>query len=204
MVPERTWKLSHVVTQHGRYTHDCVLQLGQRWDNERSPTPEPDCLPAPYSTDMATHDPMVAGLRSTASDNSQDTIFSEVLATSFKKYYDAYQKIKPESGLLVELPRIVVFGERNAGKSSLLENITKHSIFPRENNLCTKVPITLKLKQVSTAEERSCSVKHKGELLKGPGPAEDRDILQIIRGIMDSTDGLKNDGIEVEISEVSD
>ena len=129
---------------------------------------------------MSTHNPSLAGLGSTAADYSRDTIFSEVLATPFKTLYDAYQRIKPDDAFSVELPRIVVVGERNAGKSSLLENITQRSVFPRDKSLCTKVPVRLKLKQVRTAEERSRVVTYMGESHEVLESAGDRGILDIV------------------------
>ena len=155
-----------------------------------------------HNVDMSTDNPSVAGLDSVAPDYSRDTIFSEVL-TLFREYYVAYQRIYPDAVMFNELPRIVVVGERNAGKSSLLANITKRSIFPRDNSLCTKVPIRLKLKQVRTAEERSRSVTHMGERHEVPESAGDRGILDIVVATMDNIGGLQSDEIEVAISEVS-
>ena len=45
------------------------------------------------------------------------------------------------------LPKIVVTGDENVGKSSLLENITKCPIFPRDNRFCTKCPTHIKMAQ---------------------------------------------------------
>lgn len=39
------------------------------------------------------------------------------------------------------LPKIIVIGNESSGKSSLLENITKCQIFPRDTKMCTKCPI---------------------------------------------------------------
>ena len=44
------------------------------------------------------------------------------------------------------IPKIIVIGEESSGKSSLLENITKCPIFPRDSKICTKIPIHLTLK----------------------------------------------------------
>lgn len=40
-----------------------------------------------------------------------------------------------------KLPQIIVVGSESAGKSSLLENITKCPLFPRDSKQCTKCPI---------------------------------------------------------------
>ena len=60
------------------------------------------------------------------------------------------------------LPRVVVVGSREAEKSSLLENITKCSIFPRDKGLCTKMPIRFHLQQVQTKDLCSCTIIYKG------------------------------------------
>ncbi len=44
-----------------------------------------------------------------------------------------------------KLPKVIVIGNESTGKSSLLENITKCQLFPRDNKLCTKCPIHVKL-----------------------------------------------------------
>jgi GTP-binding protein EngB required for normal cell division len=44
------------------------------------------------------------------------------------------------------LPKIIVVGNESTGKSSLLENITKCQLFPRDSKLCTKCPIHVKIK----------------------------------------------------------
>ena len=151
---------------------------------------------------MSTPNPSIAGVGSSAPGYSRDTIFTEVLYT-LRKYNDAHQTAKSDMGFHVELPRMVVVGERNAGKSSLLENITKRSVFPRDNSLCTKVPIRLKLKQVRTADERSRSVTYMGERHEVPESAGDRGILDIVLATMDNIGRLQSDEIEVAISEVS-
>ena len=45
----------------------------------------------------------------------------------------------------LQLPKIIVIGAESSGKSSLLENITKCPIFPRNVNICTRLPIHFKL-----------------------------------------------------------
>ncbi len=43
------------------------------------------------------------------------------------------------------LPKVIVIGNESTGKSSLLENITKCQLFPRDSKLCTRAPINVKL-----------------------------------------------------------
>eukprot|EP00026_Physarum_polycephalum_P003295 Phypoly_transcript_03305.p1 GENE.Phypoly_transcript_03305~~Phypoly_transcript_03305.p1 ORF type:complete len:716 (+),score=87.52 Phypoly_transcript_03305:200-2347(+) len=45
----------------------------------------------------------------------------------------------------ISLPRIVVIGEENVGKSSVLESIAGVSIFPRAEGICTRLPFQLRM-----------------------------------------------------------
>eukprot|EP00457_Paulinella_chromatophora_P018731 gb/GEZN01020142.1/.p2 GENE.gb/GEZN01020142.1/~~gb/GEZN01020142.1/.p2 ORF type:complete len:181 (+),score=40.08 gb/GEZN01020142.1/:107-649(+) len=46
----------------------------------------------------------------------------------------------------LKLPRIVVIGDENAGKSSTLERIAMVDVLPRSDGVCTRQPIILKLR----------------------------------------------------------
>lgn len=41
------------------------------------------------------------------------------------------------------IPKIIVIGAESSGKSSLLENIVKCQLFPKNTTFCTKIPIHL-------------------------------------------------------------
>ncbi len=43
-------------------------------------------------------------------------------------------------------PQLIVIGEENSGKSSLLERLAMMPIFPRNKGLCTRLPIHVKLR----------------------------------------------------------
>ena len=136
---------------------------------------------------------------------AQGSVFTAVLSDSFTAFHDAYQRIDPKAGLSLKLPRIIVVGAKNDGKSSLLENITKCSIFPRGFGTCTKAPIRLMLKQVLTQQERQCNIVHRGNVLNisdASGSQQGDKILRAIERIMQSTEGLVEDEIEVHIAEV--
>ena len=138
-------------------------------------------------------------------DYAQGSVFTAVLSDSFTVFHDAYQRIDPKAGLLLKLPKVIVVGARNDGKSSLLENITKWSIFPRGFGTCTKAPIRLMLKQVLTQQERKCSIVHKGNVLNiwdASGSQEGEEVLRAIEQIMQSTEGIVEDEIEVHLAEV--
>lgn len=46
---------------------------------------------------------------------------------------------------ITNLPKIIVLGEQNQGKSSLIDSLTQIQILPKSEGLCTKKPITLTL-----------------------------------------------------------
>lgn len=95
--------------------------------------------------------------------HDNEGIVHRLVNSSFGSFNNALENIRaliPEVELT--LPRVVVVGSRDAGKSSLLENITKCPIFPRGKGLCTRMPIKFHLQQVQSSEECSCAIIYKG------------------------------------------
>lgn len=43
------------------------------------------------------------------------------------------------------LPKVILVGNESHGKSSILENITKCNLFPRDAKRCTKAPIYVEI-----------------------------------------------------------
>jgi hypothetical protein len=58
-----------------------------------------------------------------------------------------------------QMPKVIVIGDESTGKSSLLENIIKCPILPRDSKICTKCPIYIKLGESKT---KSYSVEWRG------------------------------------------
>ena len=83
---------------------------------------------------------------------SSRTNFYEGINISSNKYFIEFKNIyaKVFSGIKIEdtfeIPKICVVGAESVGKSSLLENITKTPIFPKDRDVCTKQPIHLIIK----------------------------------------------------------
>lgn len=93
----------------------------------------------------------------------EEGVFHRVATSSFGSFNTALETIRPLiPDVELALPRVVVVGSRDAGKSSLLENVTKCSIFPRDKGLCTRMPIKLHLQQVYEPEECSCALVYNG------------------------------------------
>eukprot|EP00667_Euglena_gracilis_P006416 EG_transcript_6469 len=88
------------------------------------------------------------------------------------------------------LPRIVVVGSESAGKSSLIENVTKCAVFPRDQDICTKMPVCLEMK---TSETSAIEVEHAGTTY----PLQSRD--EIRGAIKNAFDQLGNTVKEEEV-----
>ena len=81
----------------------------------------------------------------------------------------------------LDLPKVIVIGNESVGKSSLLENITKCSIFPANHSQCTRAPMRLTLVHVSSPADISISVNHNGESQQ---LASRDEVLACVTGIM--------------------
>jgi len=57
-----------------------------------------------------------------------------------------------------QLPMFIVLGSESAGKSTLLERVSMYSIFPRAENICTRMAIKIKLRRTEKAETPELSV----------------------------------------------
>ena len=131
---------------------------------------------------------------------SGETIFKQLSSSSFGRFHAAMQGVKsyvPKSEL--ELPKVIVIGGKSAGKSSLLENITKCSVFPRDRDLCTKRPVKLQLKQVDTRDEAFVHVlyQNKRVVLKSTDA-----ILGEVDRIMKPLKTIADDEIIIQIGQV--
>lgn len=73
------------------------------------------------------------------------SIFDVVSNSVFGQFKQVITEFFSDNEQQYTLPKVIVIGNESTGKSSLLENITKCQIFPRNINLCTKCPIHLKL-----------------------------------------------------------
>ena len=73
-------------------------------------------------------------------------IFEKMANSLFGKIHHTLNELfSPADIKEYVLPRVIVIGNESTGKSSILENITKCQLFPRDSKLCTKCPICVKL-----------------------------------------------------------
>jgi hypothetical protein len=89
-----------------------------------------------------------------AMDGIFGTSFFENVNTSFAKIREVIGNIfDPKDAEKYQLPTILVVGGVSSGKSSLLENIIKCEIFPKDSKTCTLAPIHIVLKNCSKKEK---------------------------------------------------
>lgn len=73
-------------------------------------------------------------------------IFNKLADSVFGKIKQTFNEIFTKQDIdQYTLPKVIVIGNESSGKSSLLENITKCQLFPRDSKLCTKCPVHVKL-----------------------------------------------------------
>ena len=111
------------------------------------------------------------------------------------------ESIIPAADFSLKLPRVIVVGERSVGKSSLLENFTKCPMFPRGKGTCTKMPVRLQIKAVTSLPKYVATVRYTGQrdikLTSTDG------VLAAVQSIMDQAKGITANEITVEISQVN-
>jgi GTPase SAR1 family protein len=126
-------------------------------------------------------------------------IFKKMDTSLFGKIKQTFSEIFTDADLAqYSLPKVIVIGNESTGKSSLLENITKCQLFPRDSKLCTKSPIQIKL--TNGAKKYSVSYTLNGKL-KTTILGDRKDIYKTINDYMMSlpTDYISDSEIIVEI-----
>lgn len=98
-----------------------------------------------------------------------------------------------------KLPKLVVIGNQNRGKSSLLESITKCPIFPRGDDTTTRAPIRLQLQHVESSQQTLIQVSWKNQQPRKLDKPED--IVGAVREMMAriDKDAVEADEVLVQI-----
>lgn len=132
-----------------------------------------------------------------------ESILTRLHNSSYGRFHEYLQQSGLQAQLQQEfqLPRVIVVGGRSAGKSSLLESITKCPIFPRHRDFCTKMPIELHMKNDPAALTRQVTISYPNRQTKHLQAAHE--ILQEVNDIMQSVDGVDAKPIVIEIRQVS-
>lgn len=129
-----------------------------------------------------------------------DSICKQLQSSSFGMFHAAVFDIRSYLPMVeFKLPTVIAIGGVSAGKSSLLENITKCPVFPRNSALCTKMPVRLGLNQVAKESDSSVAIDWRGNSVSLKSKD---DILQAVADIMNSVDGIVTDELTVTICQV--
>ena len=128
-------------------------------------------------------------------------IIDTLVNSSFGSFNKALENIRPLiPEVCLTLPRVVVVGSRDAGKSSLLENITKCAIFPRDKGVCTRMPIRFNLQQVQSQEASSCAIIYKG--VRSPLEFVD-EVLSKVTSTMKEIGTFSKEELVIELKQVN-
>jgi hypothetical protein len=90
---------------------------------------------------------------------AQESNFFEgtnLMKTCFNDFFEIFKRSIDNTNLEVKtlaVPIIVAIGSESSGKSSLLENIVKCQLFPKNTTYCTKIPIHLIMKNTNDETE---------------------------------------------------
>lgn len=126
-----------------------------------------------------------------------------MISNSFNGFYNSFIQSIEKAGLVMndlQIPKIVMIGAESSGKSSLLENIIKCELFPKNSNFCTKIPIHLILKQVNNINEVKYALIYKNEILT----TKKEEIYDQIKKIMEQMNNIDIENeITIEICDVN-
>lgn len=127
-------------------------------------------------------------------------IVDTLVNSSFGSFDKALENIRPLiPEVCLTLPRVVVVGSQDAGKSSLLENITKCAIFPRDKGTTTRMPIKFHLQQVQSREDSSCAIICNG--VRSPIEFVD-DVLSTVTETMKRIGTFSKEELVIELKQV--
>lgn len=118
-------------------------------------------------------------------------------------YYGEFNSRFAELGLDTtnfQLPRVVVIGCESAGKSSTLESITKCALFPRDRDICTKMPIRFDMVRGPTATITATD-SHTNERVEGDDVAALMPVIlpYMERRMHEIGDGVRSEEMVVRI-----
>ena len=106
--------------------------------------------------------------------NSQVNMSLQTLA----KHFEGLDKFRTELETALDgwkPPVVVVFGQESCGKSTILERIAMVPLFPKGDDICTRLPILVQLRNTTTHENPTLHTMERNDdgadrVTGGPGP----------------------------------
>lgn len=124
------------------------------------------------------------------------------ISESFQDFYKIFINSLNNVDMTIDnlnVPKILVIGSESSGKSSLLENIVKCQLFPKNSNFCTKIPTHLILKPVfNITDIKYRLVYNEKEIITNK-----KNIFNEISKIMNKIDDIKDEELTIEINEIN-
>ena len=129
---------------------------------------------------------------------TEKSLFGRFIEITQKYFKDTSNEILQ----LLDVPKVIVIGAESSGKSSLLENIIKCPVFPRNTNICTKQPIRLILKTALSKSDSEYKITYNNhsEFIDDKNQIMDR-ITNIMSKL--EPDTISEDVINIEITDVN-
>ena len=139
-----------------------------------------------------------------AAGNCSAGLLATLAGSTFGQVIDALQKALEErvDQHLCELPQVVFIGSEDAGKSSLLENLTKQRLFPAGNGLQTRCPVVVDLHPCHGEGSPVYSVHRAGHGARTSHTSMEQ-ALQAIQTRMPPAGTIESTPLEVTITAVS-
>lgn len=112
----------------------------------------------PFSQNAATQShqnsfSQAASMSTSHAPSSASGISHAVLNGDVGEFFRLMKHVKPVlSDLALQLPQVVVVGQESSGKSSVLESLAMLPLFPRDEHICTRMPIHLKLRHAADGD----------------------------------------------------
>ncbi|KAJ0416584.1 P-loop containing nucleoside triphosphate hydrolase protein [Aspergillus carlsbadensis] len=92
----------------------------------------------------------------------------------------------------IELPELIVLGDQNTGKSSVLQAITELS-FPVEDTMCTRFPVQISFRQTTGSAAGRSRVR--ATITPGPMTEKDDAFLERVKNFVVERDELSQEGM---------
>lgn len=98
-----------------------------------------------------------------ASNHDQQVLLRDQLSSKAGGVIQALDKLKTLDileDLNLSFPQIIAIGPENCGKSSVIERLAHFPLFPRSSDICTRMPIELRLIHRSSEELETLCVEN--------------------------------------------